>query len=414
MPQHGTVGEAMLEGFWVRNFKSLKQVGIGTCFPKFVYVEDDTNVLPYALGPVTLFTGANGTGKSSAVDAVNFVSDCYRYGADAAVLKRGGYDAIYSQGSSGLISFGFQYRQPNETEAVTYAVSIDCSKHKVPYIETEILAYQRGKESLPVMFLQNSAKSIRYLAPDEKVTNAELTKIEFTDYNHLGLAALDSHPKFPVLQSLRLFFENWTLCHFTPDPARGLDKALPHRQESPHGVSLSGVVRYIIKRYKNNLRALLKRVAEAMPNIEQIFLDDSDPSKPQLSFQLSDRDVPVPITHISAGTVRLFTYFILLQETEPAPLVVFEEPENGLDRQLRTRMLEEISLFAGRETGTQILVNTHHPAVVNAMPPSQVWVFEKDRDGFTAVERASDSIMFESESDYSDPEWFSIHFDVKR
>ncbi|MDR3182455.1 MAG: ATP-binding protein [Planctomycetaceae bacterium] len=404
----------MLEGFWVRNFKSLKQVGIGTCFPKFVYVDDETKVFPYALSPVTLFTGANSTGKSSAIDAFNFVSDCYRYGADAAVLKRGGYDAVYSQGSSGVISFGFHYRQPNENEAVTYAVSIDCSKHKVPYIETEILAYQRGKESLPVMLLQNSAKSIRYLAPDEKITNAELTKIEFTDYNHLGLAALESHPKFPVLQSLRRFFENWTLCHFTPDPARGLDKALPHRQESPHGVSLSGVVRYVIKHYKKKLSALLDRVAAAMPNVEKILLDDSEPSKPQLAFKLRDRDVPLPITHISAGMVRLFTYLLLLQEDEPAPLAVIEEPENGLDRKLRTRMLEEIRDFENRETGTQVLMTTHHPAVANAVHPAQVWVFEKDRDGFTAVERASDSILFETEADHYQPDWFSIHFDEKR
>jgi len=416
----------MLKGFWIRNFKSLRQVGIGSCFEKFVFVNvekdninhDEEHIPSHSLGSVTLFTGTSGTGKSSAIDAFTFVSDCYRYGVEIACHKRGGFDTIYSQGGTGSISFGFQYHQPGEAEVATYAISIQCTKkNKIPFIESEILMYQRDGETLPVIFLQNGAeKTIRYLAPDERLTNTELTKIEFTDHGHLGLEALASHPKYPVLASFRSFFENWTLCYFTPDPARGLDKSLPRRQESPRGVSLSGVIRYITKRYKNNLKPLFLRVAAAIPNVEKILLDEIDPDKPMLSFQLRDRDNPVPITHLSSATIRLFTYALLLEEETPAPLVVLEEPENGLDREHRNKLLETLNRFA--ETPhpdiSQVFVNSHHPAVANGLHPSQVWVFEKDREGFTVVERASDSILFESEIDHEHPEWFSTHFDEKR
>jgi predicted ATPase len=413
----------MLTGFWIRNYKSLRQVGIGSCFSKFVFVnlekeENEKDIHPHDLGPVTLLTGANGTGKSTTIDAFSFISDTYRYGVDVACLKRGGFDAIYSQGSKGPIAFGFQYQQKGEADTVTYAVSVYRTKNKVPFIESEVLAYQRGDESLPILFLQNGAeKSIRYLAPDERLSNAEYTKIEFTDHNHLGLAALASHPKYPVLASLRFLFENWTLCHFTPDPARGLDKSLPRRcQESLRGISLSGLVRYITKRYKNNLRPLFLRVAKAIPNVESILLDDTDPDKPLLAFQLTDRDNPVPITHLSAAVVRLFTYTLLLEEEEPAPVVMIEEPENGLDRTHRNKILETLHHFAAaaRPDSSQTFLTTHHPAIANGLHPSQVWVFEKDRDGFTAVERASDSIMFPSTESQDDPQWFSTHFDEKR
>jgi predicted ATPase len=270
---------------------------------------------------------------------------------------------------------------------------------------------------LPVIFLQNGAeKSIRYLAPDERLSNTELTQIEFTDHNHLGLAALASHPKYPVLASFRSLFENWTLCSFTPDPARGLDNSLPRRHDSPHGVSLSGLVRYITKRYKGNLKPLFLRVAAAVPNVERILLDDTDSDKPLLSFQLRDRDESVPITHLSSATIRLFTYALLLEEEEPAPLTIIEEPENGSDREHRGKMLEVLNRFGEtlRPENPQVFVGTHHPAVVDGVQPSQVWVFEKDRDGFTAVERASDSIMFQSEAEHHNPQWFSVHFDEKR
>ena len=411
----------MLKGFWVRNFKSLRQVGIGSCFSKFVFVnvEQDgvADVLPLDLGSVTALAGASGTGKSSAIDAFTFISDTYRYGVDVACLKRGGFDTIYSQGGKGPLSFGFQYRQKGEADTVTYAVSIYRTKNRVPFIESEILAYQRGADSLPIFFLQNGAeKSIRYLAPDERLSNTELTQIEFTDHNHLGLAALASHPQYPVLASLRSLFENWTLCHFTPDPARGLDKSLPRRQESPHGVSLSGVVRYIVKRYKNNLKPLFLRVASAIPDVEKILLDDTDPDKPMLSFLMRERDNPIPISHLSAATIRLFTYTILIEEESPAPLVVIEEPENGLDREHRRHFSETLRRFeeAQHPHNSQILIDTHHSALVDALHPSQVWVFEKDREGFTAVERASDSIMFQSAAEQDDPRWFRNHFDEKR
>ena len=415
----------MLKGFWIRNFKSLRQVGIGSCFTRFVFVnvekDEERLILPYDLGPITLFTGANGSGKSSAIDAFTFLSDCYRYGVEIACHKRGGYGAIYSQGGKGPISFGFQYQQKGEAEPATYAISIQCTKKsKVPFIESEILMYQRDgdtSETLPVIFLQNGAeKTIRYLAPDERFTNTDLTKIEFTDHGHLGLAALASHPKYPVLASLRSFFENWTLCHFTPDPARGLDNSLPRRQESPRGVSLSGVVRHIIKRYKHNLKPLFLRVAATIPNVEKILLDETDPDKPTLSFQLRDRDNPVPITHLSSATIRLFTYSLLLEEETPAPLIILEEPENGLDREYRNNFLEMLWRFpeTPRSDNPQVFVTSHHPAIVNGMRPPQVWFFEKDREGFTVVERASDSILFSSEADYNHPQWFSVHFDEKR
>jgi predicted ATPase len=403
----------VLEGFWIRNFKSLKQVGIGTCFPKFVYVDDETKVLPYPLDSLTLLTGDVGTGKSSALDAFSFVSDCYRHGVDFACLKRGGYDAIYSRGSKGAISFGFHYRQEDELEAVTYALSIGCAKNKSPFIESELLAYQRGKESLPVFFLQNGVRSIRYLAPDERIGNLELTKIEFTDYKNLGLASLESHPKFPVLASLRNLFENWVLSDFTPDPARGLDLSLPRRHESPRGMSLSGLVRYVLERYGQESETFFQRIASQIPDVETILVDSTQIEKPRLAFKMSGLDQPIPITLLSNGTIRLFTYAILLEENDPAPLIILEEPENGFDLLYRWKLSERIHHRFDESPNRQLMMTTHHSDFADTLYPSQVWVFEKNQEGFTVVERASDALVLQEVMEKNqpiEPRWFSEQF----
>lgn len=407
----------MLEGFWIRNFKSLKQVGIGACFPQFAYIDDETKVFPYALDSATLLAGAAGYGKSTAIDAFTFVSDALRRGVDFACLKRGGFEALYSQDGRGPMSFGFLYREPGERDPVTYALSLRCAKNKTPYIESELLAYRRGKESVPIFFLQNGVKSIRYLAPDARIGTQELTQIEFTDFRHLGLAALKSHPKFPVLASVRRLFEEWALCNFTGDPARGLDFSLPRRHDSPRGVSLSGVVRHAAVSYGTEFESLLNRVAAKLPGVEAIHADLAEPDKPRLAFKMERLERPVPMTLLSDATIRLFTYMILLEEERPAPLVVLEEPENGLDRHHTWKLAELIhgaSVFATENR--QLFATTQHPGLADVFHPTQVWIFEKNAEGETIVERASDTVVVQQLAEQTDevvPRWFSDHFEEK-
>jgi len=100
----------------------------------------------------------------------------------------------------------------------------------------------------------------------------------------------------------------------------------------------------------------------------------------------------------------------------PAPLIVLEEPENGLDWVHRNKFLETLNDFEKTRNldNSQVFINSHHPAIANSLHPSQVWIFETDREGFTAVERASDSILFESGADLDNPQWFSMLFDDQR
>ncbi|MDR1053946.1 MAG: ATP-binding protein, partial [Planctomycetaceae bacterium] len=289
----------MLEGFWIRNFKSLKQVGIGTAFPQFVYIEDPASVLPFDLGTTTLLTGLNGSGKSSVLDAFSFVSDCYRYGVDYACGKRGGYDAIYSHGGKGVMSFGFHYRQSEESVATTYAISIGYVRNKAPYIDSELVAYRNGKESFPIAFLQNGQKTIRYLAADERISGSELTSIEFTDLKHLGLAALESHPKYPVWFSLRNLFENWSTDNFYTDTVHGLDSAQFKPHENPRGYKLSQFIRYLVEQLGDNAESVINNIAAGIPNVLSVLLDNTNRESPLLSFVMDGISIPIPITHLS-------------------------------------------------------------------------------------------------------------------
>jgi predicted ATPase len=403
----------MLEGFWIRNFKCLKQVGIGTAFPQFVYVEDPASVLPFDLGTTTVLTGFSGSGKSSVLDAFSFVSDCYRHGVDYACGKRGGYETIYSHGGKGTISFGFHYRQAGESVAATYAVSIGYVRNKAPYVDSELIAYRNGKESFPIAFLQNSQKTIRYLAPDEQISGAELTSIEFTDLKHLGLAALESHPKYPVWSSLRNLFENWSTDDFHVETTLGLDMTQLRFHENPRGHKLSQLINYFVNKFGDDAEAEVNRIVAGIPNLTAVVLDCTNREKPLLSLVMEGISIPIPVSHLSEATIRLFSYVLRLEESTPSPLITLDNPENGLDRIHSWFLSELLRKFDVSEHDAQLLFTTHNAELADVSHPQNVWIFSRDQSGFTVVERAADLIPPSenpNEPKNLESNWFSSMF----
>ena len=379
----------MIDGFWIRNFRSFKRLGIGSGFDLFSVVDGVVDVQPFELGPVTVFAGDCGTGKSAILDAFLFLTDCFYQGLDYACQKRGGIENLLFQGDGKFFSIGIDFRQNTNAETTTYAVRIGCDKNKVPFIESELLATRSNEKSFPIIYLQNGLQSIRYLAPDESFTSADLTKIEFTDYNHLGLASLSNHPKYPIYAVVRQTVENFVLSAITADPARGLDGAGSRRQFSPRGQGLLGIVRFIVARHGDAASQLLERVVRFLPNVEEVLIDTTDPDIPKLTFRMIDLVRPIPIAMLSDATVRLFAFALLLEENQSAPLVGIEEPEDGFDGPHLEQWLQLVRRVIDFPRPLQLFVTTHSPELFDTIPDSNVWFLEK-RAGDTIAERACD------------------------
>jgi len=93
---------------------------------------------------------------------------------------------------------------------------------------------------------------------------------------------------------------------------------------------------------------------------------------------------------MSDGTLKLFAYYLLLHEQIPRELVFIEEPENGLYHRYLADLATELSKEVGTGFKKQLFVTTHSPFFVNALKPNDVWVLEKDIDGFSKIKRVSE------------------------
>ena len=93
---------------------------------------------------------------------------------------------------------------------------------------------------------------------------------------------------------------------------------------------------------------------------------------------------------MSDGTLKLFAYYLLLHEHSPRQLVFIEEPENGLYHHYLTDLASEMRKNVGSGFAKQLFVTTHSPFFVNALAPDDVWVLEKEANGFSSIKRAAE------------------------
>ncbi|MDO5580861.1 MAG: AAA family ATPase [Planctomycetia bacterium] len=399
----------MIEGIRIRNFRTLKDVQLGKMW---------NDQKSKALTPMSVIIGKNGTGKSSLFDVFGFIADCLKYGVEEAcdLNHRGGYDRIHSKSQEGPISFEIYFREFPGERPITYEFSIDLDDHSRPYVLRERLRQRRKgqQHGWPFSFLiLNAGQGIvwkgesagKQILEDESPIsvqtlyedlgkNAEESRdteeVELEDYRKLGIAALGSLKQHPRISTFRRFIEGWYLSYFAPDSARNLPLAGPQKQLNVHGDNLSNVVQFMEREHPDRFQKVLDQIAAKIPGIDNIDTDKTDDGRILLRFYTKGFEDPFFAQQMSDGTLKVFTYLLLLASPSPAPLICIEEPENGLyHKLLETLALEFREYSSGKKDGSQVFITTHQPYFVNSLDPDEVWVLEKRKDGFSSVKRAS-------------------------
>jgi predicted ATPase len=432
---------AKLEGFRIRNFRSLKDVSMGRLWKDW----DKRQIKP--LTPMTAVIGKNGAGKSTLFDAFGLLADCLKFGVEEACDSpgRGGFTRIRSQGQDGPIQFEIYYKEDRNARPITYEVAIDIDRGGRPYVSKERLRQRRkGQErGRPFSFLiidDGSGVAWKGEAEGQALEDEEadfslnslLTKIkeqpneeesreteivELEDKRKLGIATLGSLKQHPRISAFRKFIEGWYLSYFTPDAARGLPHAGPQRHLNSYGDNLGNVVQFMERDHPRRFRSILSRIAEKIPGIEKIDTDKTADGRLLLRFNEKGFVDPFYAQQMSDGTMKVFAYLLLLEDPEPPPFLCIEEPENGLYHRLLEPLAKEFRAQTESKTSSQVFITTHQPYLVDALEPAEVWVLEKGGDGFSKIRRASDDPVVKNMVDEGLPLgglWFSDYLEGKQ
>ena len=397
---------AKIEGFKIKNFKSLKDVTLGRLWNR-------PEIRP--LTPMTAVIGKNGTGKSALFDAFGFLADALKSGVEEAcdARGRGGFEKIRTQGQTGPIEFEVYYREHGNARPMTYEVAIEADGFGRPYVLREVMTEDRknevplyflfvGREGMGVAWKGNHAvgqvdeaaegfdlsKWINSIEEGKEFDDAEL--IELEDRRKLGIATLGALKQHPRIVAFRRFIEGWYLSYFTPDAARSLPLAGAQQRLNVHGDNLGNVVQFMEREHPRRFRAILKRTADKIPGIDRIDTEKTSDGRLLLRFNDKGFQAPFYAQQVSDGTLKVFAYLLLLEDPTPPAFLCIEEPENGLYHKLLETLADEFREHANRRNGSQIFITTHQPYFVDALDPSEVWILEKGADGFSTIRRASD------------------------
>ena len=350
------------------------------------------NVTIKDLPNMAVFLGKNGVGKTTFFDVFGFLHDCLNSNVKAALAKRGGFKEVLSRDQSGDISFVIKFCPSKDEPLITYELSIGLDEQNKAVVKKEILRFRRGQKGAPWKVLEFysgeglAAEGKLNSYEDVNLTTRKRQKLDSPDI--LAIKGLGQFKEFEAISTFRKLIEDWYVADFRIDAARERQEAGYSEQLSRSGDNLSAVTKYIYDNHPEVFRVIIEKMKERVPGIESVEAQETEDGYVVLRFQDGKFENPFSAKFVSDGTIKMFTYLVLLHDPEQHALLCIEEPENQLYPELLEELAEEFRIYAN--TGGQVFVSTHSPDFLNSVRLEEIYILEKE-NGFTEIHKASDN-----------------------
>lgn len=363
------------------------------------------------LTPLTVFLGANGSGKSTIFDVFAFLSECFTESLRKAWDRRGRFRELRTRGSNEPIIIEIKYREKSELPLITYHLTIDEENNR-PFIAEEWLHWRRKNYGKPFRFLDFKKGEGQVItgempdAKDQRITE-QLESPEFLAVNTLGQFA-----KHPRVSALRRFITGWYLSYLTADNTRTIPEAGAQERLSAMGDNLPNVIQYLKEEYPQRLDKILQSLSSRIPRLEKVGASIMQDGRLLLTIKDAPFTEPILAKFASDGTLKMLAYLTILYDPIPPQLIGIEEPENHLHPRLLTPLAEECRAASAY---TQLMVTTHSPFFVDGLKPQELRVLYRDENGFTQAKKTDDMLGIKEFMDHGallGSLWMEDYFDV--
>lgn len=341
---------------------------------------------------MAVFLGMNGVGKTTFFDIFGFLHDALQSNIRAALAKRGGFHEVISRGQQGDIEFEIKFRPSEDEPIITYQLSICLGENNKPAIKKEVMRFRRGQTGAPWKVLEFSfgvgVAAEGDLMKYEDVRLAERSQQKLDSPDILAIKGLGQFKEFIAVSQLRRLIEDWYVSDFHIEEARGTKDAGYSERVSTSGDNLALVAKYMYDNHRTVFQDILRSMEKRVPGVTRVEAQEFEDGRIVLKFQDGNFKDPFVSRYVSDGTIKMFTYLVLLKDPEKHALLCVEEPENQLYPQLLFELAEEFRLYS--EEGGQVFISTHSPDFLNAVRLEELYCFVKE-DGYTRVYKASEN-----------------------
>lgn len=327
---------------------------------------DDSGTLK--LGSLTAFVGYNGTGKSSIIEACEFLKTYAISGIEAAVSPWYGYEHILWQGAERRkhASSPF-YTQP-------LALEVAGKVGKTPWraaLEIGELAEESGKYAAGTVLPKREYLRVGKLEAESIFGSRERGR------PRAGSQILDDNREVD--------FRKWMFLNLNPHDIGQPRRRPEGRGEEPlmkTGANLADILKSFLDIDPDGFDSLLQSLQYIVPYAANLRPDVvKDLVETRSLIQLTERfgtgrDVPLSGWVLSGGTLRIMALLAALRHPAGPSVLFIEELENGLDPRAIGFVIDEIR-NATMYDDKQVILTTHSPYLLDKLALKHIVMVER-------------------------------------
>lgn len=307
-----------------------------------------------ALGPLNVFIGGNGVGKSNLIGAFRFLREIVNQNLAGYALTKGGADTLLHFGRKRTPEMSFRLEFGEGDTSNAYMVRLRGTDDDGLVVAFETAFYHRKKE---------------YPKPYEHgiASNSKESNLKRDTHISTGQVRRD-------LESYRVYH-----FHDTSDTAavKGTVDLEDNRVLRAQAENLAAFLYWMQLKKPDHFANIQDTVRQIAPFFEEFRLAPSQLSQGKIRLEWKEKgsDAYFNAHSLSDGTLRFICLVTLLMQPDLPAIVLLDEPELGL-HPAAVALLSE--LLKSAATRTQVIVATQSVTLVNQFEPEQVWAVDRE------------------------------------
>lgn len=335
---------------------------------------------PLPVSPFTVIIGRNGSGKSTVLEALQWLDLAMRHDAIRACERYSGIHDLLNIRSRGTSTRFFKLElkwntggQSRSGPTAKYELRVNESVDGRPLVHSESLIVNEGHQDIPVIRTEvegnRHSPGKRILLPDDSDRRRIFDEPDRLALSRLAGSGDDESLPHATLDAIRSFWERAVFLRLSPQ--RLAQGSLPKRRSfdpllDEEGQALPALLSELSASQK---KALVEAINIALPDVRGVSVSDTNSSREQNVYWSIREKMPtgyagtgsyeIPASMLSEGTRRLTAILALLIRRPPPSLLCIEEIENGLDPWTILDVLARLKQAPRR--GTQTILTSHSP-----------------------------------------------------
>jgi predicted ATPase len=352
--------------------------------------------LRLSVGPLTVITGGNGTGKSNVYRGLRLLVDAAEGQLGRALAREGGMPSAMWAGeqssrASATKNEGQRLSVGFADDQIAYELRLGIPPRKPPsFGEPEATAFwldpdvkaetirTLGKPKVNLLERRNQTAMLRDQDGHAVTFDGQI------DLSESVMSQLAEPHRYPVLSMLRERLRRWRFYHQIRTDADSPVRAVQVGTRTPvlahDGHDLAAALQTIIEVGDEN--ALADAITEAFDGATLSIASDEARFRIQLTTPGVFR--PLDAAELSDGTLRYLALLAALHSPRPPELLVLNEPEASLHPRVLDPLARQIIDAAKR---SQVIIVSHAGALVGAISSARdaVRIELSKEDGQTIV-----------------------------